>query len=233
MSESVFGRFWNSLRLPGPGGMPPPQSPKVLALRKRQRRLVVITLGAVVLIGAGIGIFEYIQTAPQRADKEYQEGMKLMRPGKYSEAVVHFTRALSVSPQLSDAYLQRGNAHQFAGETDAALADFQAAADLNGNLAEAHIGIAMIYIGRHDQRHALEELNKSIAIHPTIEAYYERGEILESQGQHQKAIDDFDLAIAQARDAPDVYLARARARANLGDLEGAHADRVLANRLQR
>jgi len=40
-------------------------------------------------------------------------------------------------------------------EIDAALADFQSAADLNPTLADAHNGIAMIYVERHDQRHAL------------------------------------------------------------------------------
>jgi len=86
----------------------------------------------------------------------------------------------------------------------------------------------MIYLEKHDQRQALGELNKSIAIHPTIEAYYQRGQILEAQGDHQKAIADYDLAIAQARDAPYVYRARALAKENLGDHDGASADRATA-----
>jgi len=195
--------------------------------------LIIGTVLAIVLLAAGVGIYNYIASAPQRADKEYQLGMTLMRPGKYPDAVAHFSRALEISPQLPDAYMQRGNAHRSLGDLDLALTDFQAAADLNGSLAEAHTGIAMIYVGRHDNTHALAELNKSIAIHPTLEAYYQRGEIFEAQGDHQKAIDDFDLAIAQERDAPDVYLARARAKANLGDEEGAHADRQIARTLQK
>ena len=185
------------------------------------------------MMAAGYGVFEYIDSAPQRADKEFDEGMKLMRPGKYPDAVLRFNRVLNISNQRSDAYLERGNAHRSLGESDAALADFQAAADLNPALAAAHNGIAVIYIERHDTRRALEELDKSIAIQPTIEAYYQRGEILESQGEHQKAIDNYDQAIALARDAPEVYLARATAKANLGDEEGAHADRMLARQLQR
>ena len=218
---------------------PPPQGPRpalsleVLALRRRQRRLVMITLGALALAGAGYGVYEYIDSAPQRADKEFDEGMKLMRPGKYPDAVIRFTHVLNISGQRSDAYFARGNAHHSLGDADAALADFQAAVDLNPSLAAAHNGIATIYIERHDTLHALQELDKSIAIQPTIEAYYQRGEILESQGEHQKAIDNYDLAIAIDRDAPEVYLARATAKASLGDQDGAHADRVLAAQLQR
>ena len=182
MSESRLSRFWNMVK-PPPAGPRPAASMETLAQRRRQRRLVMITLGVLAAIGAGIGVFEYIDSAPQRADKEFDQGMKLMHPGKYPDAVEHFSRVLSISGQRSDAYLERGNAHHSLGESDAALADFQAAADLNPSLAAAHNGIAAIYIERKDARHALEELGKSIAIRPTIEGYYQRGMILESPGR--------------------------------------------------
>jgi tetratricopeptide (TPR) repeat protein len=232
MSDSAFNRFWNMVKPPPPGERLA-QSMKALELRRRQRRLVGITVGALVVLAAGIGVYDYIDNAPQRADNEFQEGMKLMRPGKYPDAIVHFSRALRISGQRPEAYLERGYAHRFMDEPDAALADFQAVAQLNPNLAAAHNGIAMIYLGRQDSRHALEELNKSITIQPTIEAYYQRGQILAAQGEHRKAIDDFDQAIALDRDAPYVYLARATAKAKLGDAEGAHADRDAAAQLQK
>jgi tetratricopeptide (TPR) repeat protein len=232
MSESAFSRFWNMVK-PPPAGNRPPESPQAIELRRRQRRLVWSAVSAIVVLAAGAGVFNYISNAPQRADKEFQEGMKMMRPGKYPDAVAHFTRALDISSELPDAYLERGNAHRSLGEPDAALADFQRASDLNPSLVAAHNGIAMIYVERRDQRRALEELNKSIGLQPTIEAYFQRGQILEAQGDHQKAIEDYDRAIAQAPDAPYMYRARALARENLGDQEGAHADRDVAHRIER
>jgi tetratricopeptide (TPR) repeat protein len=232
MSGSRFSRLWNIVRPPAEGERPV-ESAKALELRRRQRRLVTITVGVLAALGAVAGVSAYIESAPQRADKEFQEGMKLMRPGKYPDAITRFTRVLNISSQRADAYLERGNAHRSLGETDAALADFQAAADLDSSLVAAHNGIAEIYLDRHDSRHALEELNKSIALDPNIEAYYQRGLILESQGEHQKAIDDYDLAIAQARDAPYMYRARATSKENLGDREGAHADRLIASQIER
>lgn len=231
MSESPLSRFWDLVKPPPPVNRPV-VSPQVLALRRRRRRLVMITLGVILVLAAGVGVFAYIESAPQRADKEFQEGMKLMRPGKYPDAIDRFTRVLNISPQRAEAYLERGNAHRSLVEPDAALADFQAAADLNPTLAEAHAGIAMIYVERNDQRHALEELNKSLSIQPNIEAYYQRGLILDAQGEHKKAIDDYDLAIAVARDAPYMYRARAMAKQSLGDLEGAHADRTTAAQIE-
>jgi tetratricopeptide (TPR) repeat protein len=204
-------------------------SPQALELRRRQRRLVMIAAGMIVVLAAGAGVFSYIEDAPQRADREFQEGMKMMRPGKYADAIVHFTRVLDIAGPRPEAYLERAHAHMSLNEPDPALTDYQAAVDLNPGLTEARNGIALIYVGRHDSRRALEELNKSIALQPTVEAYYQRGEILESQGDHRKAIEDYDLAIAQARDSPYMYRARAMAKQNLGDQEGADADRLLAN----
>jgi len=232
MSESPFSRFWNIVK-PPPEGNRPVASVELLALRRRQRRLVMITGGAIVVLAAAVGVVMYVADAPERADREFQEGMKMMRPGKYPDAIVHFTRVLSISAQRGDAHLERGNAHRSLDEPDEALADFQAAADLNPSIAEPHNGIALIYIERKDWRHAIEELTKSVELQPTIEAYYQRGEILESQGEHQKAIADYDKAIALDRDSPYIYLARALAKENLGDKEGAHADRLTAVQIQR
>ena len=207
MSGSRFSLFWSMVRPPKEGERPA-ASAQVLALRRRQRRLVTITGGTILVLAAGAGVFAYVESAPQRADKEFEEGMKLMRPGKYSDAIVHFTHALDIGGQRPETYLERGNAHRSLGEQEAALADFHAAADLDPSLAEPHNGIANIYLERHDSRHALEELTKSLALQPNIEAYYQRGLILESQGEHRKAIADLDLAIAAARDAPYMYRAR-------------------------
>lgn len=231
MSESAFGRFWNMVKPPVDGNRPA-VSAKVLEIRRRQRRLIMISIAGLVVLAAAGGVFAYIANAPQRADKEFLEGMKLMRPGAYPDAVARFTRALDIAGPRAEAYLQRGDAHRALGEADAALADFQAAVDLNPSLVDAHNGIAVIYIERHDSRHALEELNRSIALQPTIEAYYQRGEILESQGEHQKAIGDYDLAIEVAPDAPYMYRARAMSREKLGDIDGAHADRAIARELE-
>jgi tetratricopeptide (TPR) repeat protein len=231
MPNSAFNRFWNTVKPPSTAKRPA-ASPQVVALRRRQRRLVTITVVTLVVVGAGAGVFAYVTNAPQRADKEFQEGMKMMGPTKYPGAIVHFTNALAICGQLPEAYLERGNAHRALGDMDEALADFRAAADLNPVLAEAHNGMAMIYVDRRDSTHALEELNKSLALKPNVEALYQRAQILEAQGDHKRAIGDYDAAIAEDPNAPHMYRARALAKANLGDNDGAHADRQIAQKIE-
>jgi len=232
MPDSALSRFRKMVASPAPPDNRPPESAKVLELRRRQRKLITITVGIIVALGGGAFIYQYASNGQQRAEKEFQDGMKLMSPGKYQDAVVHFTKAIAIYGQLPDAYLERGNAHRVLGEPDEALADYQAATDLNPSLAAAHNGIAMIYIERHDPRHGLEHLNKALSLQPSVEAYYERGQILESQGKHQKAIEDYNRAIAEKTDSPYMYRARALAKINAGDVEGAHADRQLADKME-
>jgi tetratricopeptide (TPR) repeat protein len=232
MQESPFARFWNIVKPPSVGNRPP-VSAKDLEIGKRRRKLIYLTLSGLAVIAIVGAIVNYVTTAPQRAEKQFQEGMKHMNPGQYPEAIKYFNQALEIKPQYPEVLLERANAHKVLSEIDAALADYQAAADLNSSLAPAHNGIALIYLERHDTRRALEELNKSISLQPTTDAYYQRGQIFESQGDHQKAIQDYDQAIDQARDAPFIYLARALAKQNSGDEAGARADRVVAAKIQR
>lgn|SRR5487761_2310694 len=230
MSESAFTRFWNSVK-PPPREIRPPLSPEDLRLRRRQRQLILVTIAIALAVAGGVAIFNYASSAPQRAEKEYQEGMRLMTPGQYLGAIGHFNRALEIRPRYPQVYLERANAHRMLGETDPALADYQAAVNLNPSAVPAHNGIAMIYLERHDNARAIEELTQSINLQPTTDAYYQRGQIYESQGDHRKAVDDYDRAIAEQPDEPFVYMARAAARHNLGDEQGAAADRAAAQQI--
>ena len=75
--------------------------------------------------------------------------------------------------------------------------------------------------------------DQSIRVNPTVDAYYQRGQIHYGLGQLQQAIDDYDRAIALAPDAPYIYRARASARAGKGDAAGAAEDRETALNLVR
>ncbi len=55
----------------------------------------------------------------------------------------------------------------------------------------------------------------------------------EALHEHQKAIDDYDRALAMMRDSPNVYRSRALAKRNLGDIAGFESDRDMARALER
>ena len=198
-----------------------------------QRLLPQITLiatGLLVVAGAAYYVISsaYLATAPRRAEAQYQLGMTLAKPGTYAQAATAFGNAIRIRPDFSEAYLELGNTLQAQGETDAALADFDQAVALNPGLAEAHNARGMILRDRGDIKSAIEAFTASLKIQPTVDAYYQRGQTYESLGQHQKAIDDYGKAIELMTNSPYIYRARALAKRNLGDLEGAETDRRIA-----
>jgi tetratricopeptide (TPR) repeat protein len=114
------------------------------------------------------------------------------------------------------------------GKIELALRDFDKAIEMNPNMDRAYASRGLIYRDRGDINGAVDQFTKSINIRPTVDAYYQRGQTYESLGEHQKAIEDYDYAIAVLRDAPHVYRARSLAKRNLGDVQGADEDREKA-----
>jgi tetratricopeptide (TPR) repeat protein len=228
MPESGFARLWQLIAPPPASKGSAEQRPK---LHARQKRLLTIAATVAIVAGAGWATYSYITGAQQRAEDEFQAGMKFMRPGQYQDAVAHFTHAIQIH-ELANAYLERGNARRFLGETDQAIADFEKAAALDSGLARAYSGLGSVYRDRHDIPRAMEAYSRSIAIAPTVDALFERGEMYEAAGEHQKAIDDFTVAIDGMRDAPYMYRARALAKRNLGDKAGYEADRDQARAIE-
>jgi tetratricopeptide (TPR) repeat protein len=230
MAESVLARLWNAVKPPPPIRS---QEAESRQLTPRQKRLLRVAAGAVVLGAAAWGVSNYVISEPQRANQDFQEGMRLMQPATYSQAIPHFDRALQKTPELAAAYLNRGIAYRYLNRNDQALGDFDAALRINPNLSRAYSERGSIFRQRGEANRAIEEFTRALGIEESLDAYYERGQTYESLGEHQKAIADFDSAIAWMRNSPEVYRARSLARRNIGDIAGYEADRDQANTFEQ
>ena len=229
MAPSWPKRLWNAIK-PPPPAYRPGEEPR---LPLRNRRLIVLAAAVLILLAVATPIvYSYIKAAPQRAEAKLQEGMRLMKPASYADAITRFDRAIAINPDLAQAYLDRGFAKRYLKETDAALADFNRALELNPNLSGAYTARGYIYRERGDVQRALAEFTRSIEVESNVEAYYERGQTYESLGDHQKAIADFDEAIALMRDAPYIYRARALVKLKLGDKAGFQEDHAMARKFE-
>ena len=224
--ESFLTRWRKAVR---PLGTP---TAALLAQRRRQRRLIYRTLSMIVLLGAAWFIYGYRATAPDRARAEIALGEKKMGPGAYDESIRHFDRAVELWPEYAEAYLLRAVAEHSANQPGPALADLDKALDLDPVSTRAHNVRGQIYLENGDAQKAILEFSKSLQLQPTLDGYYQRGEAYEKQGEHQKAVADFDAALVESRDAPYAYRARAVAKRNMGDREGASADEAAARRIE-
>jgi tetratricopeptide (TPR) repeat protein len=227
--ESIITRWRKAVaRVPEPGT----PDAAVLAQKRKQRRLIQRTIGVVVVLAAGGYAYSFLAGAPERARAEMALGIQKMGPGTYDEAIRHFDRAIGVWPELAEAYLNRAVAEHDVSQRGPALIDLDKALDLNPNLTRAYNERGQIYLENGEPKKAISEFDKSIRVNPTLEGYYQRGQAYEALGEHQKAIADYDAAISEFREAPYTYRARANARRNAGDCDGADADEQAALRIE-
>jgi tetratricopeptide (TPR) repeat protein len=221
-----YSRMWDSLRPPSavPSGR--------AAMSSGQRTMVLITL-AIVIPGAAIwGIIDYVAGAPQRARLAYEDGMSRLGPNDFAGAVTKFSDSIAIS-ETAVAYLERGNAYKNLNQNDKALEDWGRAIELDSGLAAAYTARATHFLVAGEYAKALPDLDKSIQLEPSVDAYFQRGKVYAALGEHGKAIEDYDRSIVERREAPYVYLARSMAKRALGDEEGYRQDQQTAAELQR
>jgi len=212
---------------------PPPPLPARRRLNRAQRRLIRGTSIMLALGASTWAVFAYIASAPDRAEVHYRQGRHLLCPGDFQGAAAQFTKAIDILPEYADAYLGRGKARQAAGENKAALADFEKAISIDPALELAYTSRGIIERSQGDTQKALEDFTRSVHLHPTSDAYYQRGLTYQTLDQPQRAVADYDAAITYDPGAPYTYLARAKAKRDLGDLAGAQKDQETAQSLEK
>src|SRR5262249_37337357 len=147
-------------------------------------------------------------TAPRRADEAYQGAMKLQASGNYKGAIESFSASLAVS-QDARTFLERGNAQWNLKHSKEAMEDWSRAIAIDPQLASAYTARGTYFLEEGKLEEALKALDESVRLKPTMDGYYQRGEVRAALGHYQDAISDYDEAIQQMPNAPYVYLARA------------------------
>ena len=99
--------------------------------------------------------------------EQYDLGIRYLADGHYQEAVLAFTAAIKIDPKQADLYIGRAEAYLRTGETAetlaSALADYEAALDINDGLVTGWLGLADVYIRMGDYEKALEVLKDALA----------------------------------------------------------------------
>jgi tetratricopeptide (TPR) repeat protein len=223
-APSWHERLWDSIR--PPAAVPTERRP----MNHSQRKLLYLTLAVILPVAGAWAAYDYISKAPIRARLEYDAGISRLGPNDFAGAIGHFTASIGIS-ETADAYLQRANAHKNLGHFDQAVADWNRSIDLDPNQADAFTARGSYYQSKNDTAKALADFERSLQLNPTVDGYYQRGQMYAGLGQYDKAIEDYDRAIAQRRDFPWVYLARSVAKRALGDNDGFRRDQERAAQL--
>lgn len=111
-------------------------------------------------------------------------------------------------------YVNRGVVHMNRGNSGRALADFNAAIEIEPDLAEGYINRGAALLVRNDLRGAIASIDQGLQFTPEnpARAYYNRAVAHEDLGELRAAYEDYRRAaeLAPEWDAPRVELARFR-----------------------
>lgn len=146
---------------------------------------------------------------------------------EYSEAEKHFGHAVKIAPDFAAAYNMLGYAHRGQGDFDKAKAVFERYVELLPDQANPYDSYAELLMEAGDYRDSIAMYRKALSIDPHFVASY-RGIVINHSllGEHEQAIAAAREMLDQARNGPEVYMARLAERVAYlyaGDLDSAIA----------
>ena len=143
----------------------------------------------------------------------------------YDKAIVHYTAAIDLNPELAEAYYNRGLAYANKGEFDAAIQDFNKAIGLNPEDANTYNNRGAAYKDKGEFDLAIQDFNKAIGLNPEdAKAYNNRGAAYANKGEFDAAIQDFNKAIDLNPEDAKAYNNRGVAYGNKGEFDAAIQD---------
>jgi tetratricopeptide (TPR) repeat protein len=215
--------------VPAPPGAPlVPVSEADFASRKRRIVSAWIGAGALVLV---LAMWAYRHSvAPLDAQRSLEEGRRLFKVARYTEAILALDHALVLKNDLADAYLLRGRANAALTRLDPAIQDFTKVIQLRPGDPEAFVERAEAGLVQENYQAVIADCGEALARDPRIAlAYSLRGRAVRKTGSPQQALEDFNRAVELAPDEAN-YFQRAATYQMLGEhtLALADLDQVIA-----
>ena len=158
---------------------------------------------------AEIMLSRAVAVDPQSADAHMSRGIALNKLRRHDEARESYRRALALRPNYALALSNLGNASVTLNLQEA-LACYDKALAIDGNLAEAHNGRGWVLFRLNNYDEAIASLNRALSIKPAYpSALANRAVALRELLRFDEAMADCNQAIAMAPDDMSAWLARA------------------------
>ena len=190
---------------------------------------------AALSVPASLKSREYRLPAPQLEDRSGKEKfaplllfacLNALSQGKITEGKEFCTQALSIDPQLADAYKMRGYGYLLERRFERARTDFQAAVRLEPQDADSLAGYGQSLSGMGLFREAIVQLEKAVALSPAKAPYW-NGLCWARAGTGnnlKRALADCNRALALQPGAVAAFTSRGTTRLRLRQFSAAIAD---------
>jgi predicted Zn-dependent protease len=164
----------------------------------------------------------------REAYKNYDEGQKVLKNKEAAKALQLADAALKIEPREALFYGLRGDARTQMGQPKEAEADYSEAIRLNPDFYDFYLGRGKLRQKRGDVELAIVDFNRANSLLPTAQGHYAMGQMRQTRGERDQAVEHFRLA-AQARDDTGKSAGIALARLDLP----ANPGRYLATSIER
>lgn len=186
-----------------------------------------------------IVVLVFLQTVPSQTQSSAparqlaKKGAALMGRNQVDAAIESYTRAIELSPNYAEAYVQRGVAKRTRGDLEGAIQDYEKAFSIDpksivGNrfVAQAYSNRGFIKLNALEVDSAIEDFTKAININPNADGhYYRRGYARLLKEELVEASDDLTRALTVV--GSDNFSSKAEIYATRGMvklLQGKNAD---------
>ena len=107
------------------------------------------------------------------------------------EYIKIYTASLTFNPKIVEDYIKRGNAYNYIGEHDKAIADYTKAIERKPDYVESYYNRGKLYVERDTYDKAIEDFSTVIELDPEhAEAYNYFATLYRDKGEYDKAIEN-------------------------------------------
>ena len=168
--------------------------------------------------------FIRVQDLHQSAYTEFFKGLTCQNRSQHDRAIEHYTEAIDLKPDYTEAYTNRGVAYAEKGDFDRSIEDHNTAIQLKPDFVEAYTNRGAAYSKQGDYDCAIADYDKAIELKPDFEAYYNRGIAYIKKGNFDRAIVGDAKSIEPKRDLVEAYNNRGKANSEEGEIDRAIED---------
>ncbi|MCS7210456.1 MAG: tetratricopeptide repeat protein [Chloroherpetonaceae bacterium] len=187
--------------------------------------ILILLLPCVALTQPKLAILKQKQAKALISDSLYVEGVTAMRQAEFARAATLFSEVIEKDSLYVRAYLMRGYAKQFLGDTIGAFADYNKALVINPRNFEAYIFRGQLARAARNFSRANADFTAAISLSPdSVQAYFYRAMARIGLGALEEAIEDLTTVINSKTPFDEAFSQRAACYASLGQTELALKD---------
>lgn len=147
-----------------------------------------------------LGVSDYshvIILKPSTFEAWYNRGTAFVAAHQYDPAIADLSEAIRLKPDMAHAYCNRAAAYMEKSDYEKALSDFAAGIKLDSDVLFCYFARADLYFRKDDYQSAANDLTEALRLNPAFgDALVKRGEAFEHLGEREKALADYQSALA-------------------------------------